>query len=322
MSENKELTPGQRKVLKQKECFAKSETLKEAFFMADRGISAHNRFVHYTTLSRVIQIITSGCWWLTRANNDRLNDAQEAKKYGNPELLSRMYQASFSYGSSESAAMWGLYCPGNPFRVMISLDGEAMRKWFAEIRGKKSRICLEYPATTRKPSRHVVLKKSQIDYVDARDVIYAATDFAGPSCRGKNRSNTLFWFGARTEKIENLTQEINTDGFTGWIKDSEWRQENESRIAVRVKNINEELPDYLSVSIPDFVLKSMRFTLSPWFDEKLYDDITDMILALVMNVHEKKPSKKIVFKSVITGALEAWRERYNGHMKNGTSERC
>ncbi len=307
MAEKKELTKEQRKKLLQKERFAKSESLAEAFHMVKRGIDAHGRFVHYTTLSRVVQIFTSRRWWLTRSVTDRLNDVQEAKKYGNPELLERMYQASFMYGSAESAAMWGLYCPGNQFGVMISLDGKAMREWFDEIRGKKSSVWLEHPATTVKPSRHVVLKKSQIDCADAQDVIYAATNFANTSVGGKNRSDSLYWFDSRTEKIEGLAQEINDDKFTGWIKDAEWRQENESRIAVRVKNITEELTDHLSINIPISVLKSMRFTLSPWLKEEFYDGVADVLRALVMNVHDVKPRKDIVFRSVLTGALEAWR---------------
>ena len=320
MSEKKELTPRQRKVLKQKECFARSETLKEAFFMANRGISAHRRFVHYTTLSRVVQILTSRRWWLTRSDSDRLNDVQEAKKYGNSRLLKRMYQASFAYGSAESAAMWGLYCPGDPLGVMISIDGKAMRDWFAKIRSKEIKFCLEYDRVTAKHGRHVELTRRQIDIADARDVIYASTDFSDVAHRGKgrkNRSKKLFWFDTSTDKIENLEQEIADDKYTGWLKDSEWRQENESRIAVRVKNVNEDLPDHLSVNIPDSVLRSMLFTLSPWFDEKLYGEVADMILALVTKVHEKKPSKKIVFQSVITGALESWRGRYRGNMKDG-----
>ena len=310
MINKKELTE------EQKVCFAKSESLAEAFFMVDRGIEAHSRFVHYTTLPSVVQIITSGRWWLTHASSDSLNDVQEAKKYGNPELLGRMYQASFAYGSAENAAMWGLYCPGNPCGVMISLDGKAMRSWFNDIRGKKSRFCLEYPAVGKKPARHVALRRSQIECADARDVIYAATDFADTSTCGKNRSDTLFWFNARTEKIENLALEINDDKFTGWVKDAEWRQENESRIAVRVKKIDEALPKNLSINIPDSVLKSMRFTLSPWLKDESYDGVAKVIRALAMKVHETKLPQTIVSRSTITGALESWRERYCGNMKN------
>ena len=309
MCEKKELTKEQRKKLLQKERFAKSESLAEAFHMVKRGIDAHGRFVHYTTLSCLIQIFMSRRWWLTRSVTDRLNDVQEAKKYGNPELLERMYQASFMYGSAESAAMWGLYCPGDQFGVMISLDGKAMREWFNEIRDKKSSVWLEHPATMRKPSRHVALKKGQIACADAQDVIYAATNFADTSVGGKNRSDRLYWFDSHTDKIDGLAQEINDDKFTGWIKDAEWRQENESRIAIRVKNVAEELTDHLSVNIPVSVLKSMRFTLSPWLKEEFYDGIAGVVRALVMNVHDVKPPRNVVSRSVLTGALEAWRDR-------------
>lgn len=313
----KELTARQRKVLRQKECFAKSETLREAFFMLNRGIDAHARFLHYTTLPRVVQMLTSGCWWLTRADAGHLNDAHEAKKYGDPKLLCRMYQASFAYGSAESAAMWGLYCPGNPLGVMISVNGAEMRKWFAEIRRKKSKVCLEYDRACAKHGRQVELSKRQIDIADARDVIYAATDFKCPvrHRRGKkNRSHKLFWFGMSTGRIDNLEQEINEDVFSGWIKDSEWQQENESRVGVRVKSITGRLPDHLSIAIPDYIYKSMRFTLSPWLKEEYYCEIESMVRALFMRFHGEKLPQRIVASSGLTGALESWRARYGAHI--------
>lgn len=315
MAEKNELTPEQRKVLRQKECFARSRTLEEAFFMADRGICAHRRFLHYTTLSRVAQIVASGRWWLTRSDYDHLNDVQEARKFGNSEILGRMYQASFEYGSAESAAMWGLYCPGNPLGVMISLDGKVMNEWFTEVRRKKSKVCLEYDMTTAKHGRHVELTRGQIDMADARDVIYVSTDFkhGDYSCKGrKHRSNKLFWFGMSTDKIEDLEQEINGDKFSGWIKDSEWRQENESRIAVRVKNISGKLPAHLSLDIPEAVLKSMRFTLSPWLKEEFYGEAENVVRALFMKMHNEKLPECIVARSGLTGALESWRGRYHG----------
>ena len=312
--EKKELSTKQQKLLEQKMCFAESEDLAEAFFMVDGGIDTHNRFVHYTTLPRVKQKLKSGRWWFSRANLDSLNDRQEANKYGNRSLISRMYQTCFQYGSAESAAMWGLYCPGDPKGVMISLDGKAMREWFKEVRNKKSKVCLEYKRATSKHARQMKLTKSQIEYADARDIIYAATDFADASTNGKikkNRSKTLFWADARTGRIENLEQEINDNDVTGWIKDYEWRQENESRIVVRVKGIEGELPENLSINIPESVLRSMRFILSPWHNSESFENTKKSICALVRNLHGGKPPRNIVVPSVLTGALESWRNRYN-----------
>ena len=312
----RKLSKRQRQILNQLERFAESESLEKAFLKVNRGIDFHGRFVHYTKLSRVVQMFESGRWWLTRADSDSLNDVQEARKYGNPELLGRMYQASFSYGSAENAAMWGLYCPGDPFGVMISIDGKAMREWFAEIRSKKCDARLEYPETKAKPGKHVNLSKTEIDCADARDVIYAATKFADTPFREKNRSDILCWCGAMTDEIDGLAQEIKDDKFTGWIKDYEWRQENESRIALRVKNVAGKLPNHLSIKIPDSVIKAMRFTLSPWLKDEYYDETHNVIRALTMKHHPEKIPENLVSRSVITGALESWRNRYQGSVKN------
>lgn len=127
----------------------------------------------------------------------------------------------------------------------------------------------------------------------------------------------LRWFDTRTMKIEDLEQEINIDKFTGWIKDAEWWQENESRIAVRLKNVNERLPDNIYINIPDSVLKSMRFTLSPWLKEGQYDDFSGKIRALVMELHDNELPKKLVSPSVLTGALESWRDRCDRNSRKG-----
>lgn len=318
MSETKGLTQSQLTMLEQRLRFAQAKTLEDAFEKAGCGIGLHRRFVHYTTLSRLLQIIMSGRWWLTRSNAVQLNDVQEARKYGNSEILGRMYQASFGYGTAESAAMWGLYCPGNPLGVMISLDGDAMIDWFGKIREKNGAFSLEYGKATGRHGRQLELENRQIDEADARDVIYAATGFS-PAAQykgDKNRCNTLFWFDVFTTKIENLEREIKGDKFSGWMKDLEWRQENESRIAVRVKNVNGALPDHLSISVTDPVLKSMRITLSPWLREEYYAEVENVVRALFMTIHNGKLPRELVARSNLTGALEAWRERYCGAIEH------
>ena len=82
-----------------------------------------------------------------------------------------------------------------------------------------------------------------------------------------------------------------------------------------------KLPDNLSVNIPEAVLKSMRFTLSPWLKDEYYDEVASMIRALVDELHDGKPPKNIVSRSVITGALESWRDRYKGNLKKNVKDK-
>ena len=312
----KELTAKQKRTLRQQEYFGKSESLKEAFHMVSGGADAHERFIHYTTLSRVFQNFTTKRWWFTRSDFDRMNDTQEAKKFGCPELLSRTYQISLSYGSAENAAMWGLYCPGDPFGVKVSMRGTAMREWFAALRKKKFAARLEYASACAKHGQHVGIGRQNIESANARDLIYVATNFSDQSKKHRaGRQNSLCWFMAHTNAIENLSQEINEPQYTGWLKDYEWRQENETRMAIRVKGVSGKLPEHLSIDIPEDVLKSMRFTLSPWLKEEYHDEVIAGIKAMASTIHGDALPKNLVVQSAITGALESWRDRYKGNLK-------
>jgi hypothetical protein len=293
-----------------KEHFIASETIEEAFVRGNGAILMGHNCLHYTTLSRLYQKLATKRWWLTRSDSVRLNDAQECRKYGDSELLSRTFQGSFSLGAAESAAMWVLYNKAMPHGVMVSIGKKAMNDWRQKIKKCKMDVRLEYPSKRMIEEKSRTLSLKEVESADLRDVIYAATSFSNNKKDNydKKRRNTLTWLDVTTREIENLDKEITCQNVTGWIKDYEWRHENETRISVRLKKSTVKMPEHISIAIPEDVIKSMRFTLSPWLSEKCFEEVASQLRAVISPYYggiEKVPSN-LVRRSSIAGALDWW----------------
>lgn len=242
--------------------FASAETFKDARQIAwpEQPIY-HSYYQHYTTLDRVVTKILKQEWWLTRSDSVRLNDLQEAKKFGNPQLLKRTYQASFSKGTAESAAMWGLYVRDNPFAVRVLIPGKAIEEWMSDVS-----LCDN-------------VKCGKIEVAKFQDLIYAAVPFlhGQRDSLDKKRGNSVSWEGMNCDfkgadacqsdmEGDRLIRNLHDDEVTGFMKDYEWRHEREARLCVRLEKASSRKA--VPIKIPINVIASMSFTMSPWVDPK------------------------------------------------------
>lgn len=272
--------------------FAQAETLSAATKSVwDRGW--HRTYQHYTTLSSVVTKILERKWWLSRSDSDTLNDRQESAKFGDLELFERTYQASFVHGAAESAALWGLYQPSNPFAIRITLPGQAVQSW-VKFLGEKKRIF----GKSSKPHK--------VGGVCFKDIIYAAVDFRGRKWeRGDiKRSNGLYWAEVNSKDVDGLEGEIGKKEYTGWLKDYEWRHERESRLCVRTLKTSPEKAMW--VPIDGALLSAMKFTFSPWLPCEYEKEVASILcLALRKAKIDKnitKDSDKFR-RSVLQGAI-------------------
>ena len=282
--------------------FADADCLGEALRIAWQHPGFGGVYSHYTTLDRLVDKILTKRWWLTRSTNTRLNDRQEAEKFGNRALLSRTFQTSFSRGSAENVAMWALYTSLDPFAIRVAIPSGVMKTWIRSIR---------LPSRNAR-SDHLkslgVKGKNHPVYVDFKDVIYASVSAPKRMCDeyDKDRANSLVWNGLRSKKINDLEDVITTDECTGWIKDAEWQCEQETRLCVRLARGKNE--DAISIKIPDYVIASMSFTFSPWAkerDEQKAEKIIKAALqaAKLKNASEAKVPSVPYRRSVLKGAL-------------------
>ena len=284
--------------------FAKACSLKSALKIAwgYHGGTKHGFYQHYTTLSSVMTKICLGQWWLTRSTAVSLNDRQEAKKFGDWELAERTYQASFVRGVDESAAMWGLYGRNNPFAIKILIPEAAMQDWIKEL---------------KKKFKGDVGRRKNVAPVAFKDVIYASVPFVQKNRDrfDKDRGNSICWdnvrcnFGHNKAKQKSLARDLLDPKMTGWVKDSEWRHECETRLCVRVPRLRAQ--DAIPVQIPPEVIDKMSFTFSPWLDRSREVEVRRLIeCALKINAGRLKrlkladPRQSLRFhRSVLQGAL-------------------
>ena len=285
------------------EAFAHADDLAKALAIAWRHPSYKGVYAHYTTLDRLIEKILTKRWWLTRSTNTRLNDRQEAEKFGNRALLARTYQTSFSRGGAENVAMWALYTSLDPLAVRVAIPGKVMKEWTDSI---------HLPSQSNKVDAWKTLDvkgKNHPVYADFKDVIYAAVGDPRKDLDeyDKKRADSLTWHGVRSKKIKNLECEILADRCTGWMKDLEWQSEQETRLCVRLER-NKNNDDAISIKIPDYVIASMSFTFSPWASDRDGTRIERIIKAALVaaklkeNDRAEEPSMPYR-RSVLNGAL-------------------
>ena len=272
--------------------FAQAETLSAAS-KSVWGKGWHRTYQHYTTLSSVVTKILERKWWLSRSDSDTLNDRQESAKFGDLELLGRTYQASFVHGAAESAALWGLYQPSNPFAIRVTLPGQAVQSW-VKFFGEKNRIFGEHQ------------KPHKVEEVGFKDIIYAAVDFRGRKWeRGDiKRSNGLYWSEVNSKDVDGLEDEIGQKEYTGWLKDYEWRHERESRLCVRTLKTCPEKAMW--VPINDALLSTMKFTFSPWLPREYEKDVASILCSALRKAKIDKDISNDSDKfrrSVLQGAI-------------------
>lgn len=264
-------------------------------------IAYHSYYQHYTTIDRLLPKILKQEWWLSRSDNVRLNDLQEAKKFGDMRRLKRTYQASFVKGTSESAAMWGLYTNDNPLAVRILIPGNKVKHWMTQVE-----LCGEDKCGG-----------VRVESAGFRDILYAAVPFIGQEVDSldKTRGMSVSWEGMTCNFDHNegekksLLSALRDEDLTGWLKDYEWHHERESRLCVLIDKVSSRKA--MPIKVPLEVISSMSFTLSPWLNSDLEAEVKSIIKTALEKISDSeefrskglKLNSKPFRRSVLNGAL-------------------
>ena len=105
----------------------KEGDFQSALELANRASTVHGGYHHYTSLSTLRKIVGDKTMWLSRLDSSSLNDSHESGKYGRGRDWRRMYVGCFSYGRSENALLWKMYCKQNRDAVRILISQEGMK---------------------------------------------------------------------------------------------------------------------------------------------------------------------------------------------------
>ena len=267
--------------------FAQQTSLKGALNLMRDGGVMHDCYQHYTSLKKVLDKI-AGDWWLSRCVSDKLNDQQEASKFGSTEIAHRMYQASFCHVANEDVAMWGLYQRCNPLAIRITIHRKAMERWMNDIQVKTGMDRKE-----RQVHLDCIGIQKAVDRVIFSDLVYASVANPNAPCDRYNikRGRCVHWDGVANSNIKNLQEEVKSDLATALVKDSEWRHERESRLTVELSKKHSRYPSAIKIAVPNYVIEDMSFTYSPWLKHE-YEASVKRVLATALSKVGVDPHRK------------------------------
>lgn len=267
---------------------------KAKTLLKDAGI-LHASYSFYTTLNRVKGILCDRRMWLTRLDSEKFDDTIEHKKYGLKKEQELTFVRCLSFAGQESAAMWGLYCPPTYQAIRVTFSKEAIRQ-------------LSKQKAHRVESGVVATDNLDVMRRTVSDIFYASVKGEGDT---NERSNSLYWNGVYTKnRIDEMNDTKDRKTITGFVKDSEWKFEYETRLLVKTRHVIDS--EHIAIEVPDEAINSMSFTLSPWMDGDESAFVVTMLTRWLKTAGRQVSSEdeKVFHKSSLTGGLGRWKERH------------
>lgn len=250
----------------------------------------HRSYCFYTNLDRVLQMMGPKYHrlWLTRLDAGLFDDGIEHKKYGSKNDRGRTYIRSFMYGTQESAAMWGLYCPYTYKAIKVNVTQTGM----------KMLVGSEVYRVRNKKNSNVICKAKSV----VSDILYAAVE---DEDHPKPRSNVLFWNGVYSQRLTRLKNEKERKCATGYVKDAEWRFENECRLVCKTAR---DCGEHIAVDLPIEFFDEISFVLSPWANAEEREFVCSQICGCFSNVGKDVDAydDKVFRQSKLESGLQQW----------------
>lgn len=200
---------------------------------------------HFTTFSKLEKILESEEWRFTPDSTK--NDLHEYQVKESSEKRDKILSVSLMRGDEDNMAMWAMYAIPWEDAVRITFTKEAVLKWKEIVTNYTRRTC-------------------GIDCsIKFHNIVY----YQG--FQDNNKNNSLLFDDQIKEKIDNeIFYEIQIPNeLSSYIKNSAWKQEQESRLSIFFKE------DYnSSLDIPfgndfSFILKNMIITFGPWTNKDM-----------------------------------------------------
>lgn len=217
-------------------------------YLKEKGEN-HESYYHYTSWDSLVKIMQNKSFLLTRGNSLSINDYNEARK-GSREEWNRTFIGSFSFGSAEIMAMWGLYCLPWSDAVRISIPKDKMNRWQQSIHFIKPFV-----------NGRTVEYRDRCD-VSLNDIVYVEGTKGSDSIKLKHGNKVI-----NIKTVNTLLGVDISPRMTGYIKNSAWKYENEVRLRIQLENNNTSF-DRISVDIPCDVVDSFIITSGPYFQAK------------------------------------------------------
>ena len=220
----------------------------------------HDFYHHFTTFSTLEKIISYKTWRF--APGEIKNDLHEYDEKNNMIIRKMVLSTSFSYGDEDNMAMWAMYCIPRNEAIRLTMTRDAVERLVQCARNDKE--CSQ-----------------EVDNVCLHDVVY----YQGYKDDDKDSNNMLICDHDFSKDIDkSIYKEINRPNIiTGYIKNSAWKHEQESRITLFLKKKHK---GDIFVSIKDdidYILKNSAITFGPWTSDGLLLDRYNKVRKLLDN---------------------------------------
>lgn len=211
---------------------------------------------HYTTVSRVIEMIRGRRWHLGNAYD--MNDKLEYK-YGDAQRWENLFFACFMCEDMESIGMWSMYAQPWEKGVKIAIPKSIVQKWLKSVK-EIEEISIE----TYKPTGRIITVDKDNVSLRLSAVAYSNSD----SLENSDNEEKVTCGTVSNNKLARL---VHARELTGYIKDMAWSYEKEIRVKVEFNNIYN--CRRVAIPITDDVIDSMIITASPLFDGDLSQEV-------------------------------------------------
>lgn len=222
----------------------------------------HKRYHHFTTTTTLSCILETRKWRLSHAS--RMNDLHEYSEKGSPNLWGKIVSTCFSHGDEDNMSMWAMYCIPWENAVRITIPGIFVKRWYLELSSNTAWKAV-----------------NGIDTISLHDIAY----YDGVVNSSKSR---LLWARGACKVTKDGTGNdvAKMECFTGYIKNSAWRQEMESRMSLTFHDSLSE--KYFDIPVPDYIFENMELTFGPWFKEEKNRKIKSLIpIGIVSPLRER-----------------------------------
>ena len=224
----------------------------------------HDYYYHFTTASTLIKILESSRWRFSAGA--LMNDQHEYNIKSVAGFREKIFSTCFSFGDKNNMAMWAMYSIPWEDAVRIRIPKETMQKWVERMK------------TVRRP---------KIAEVSLHDILYI------DGLIGHSHFTKFYW--ARAKKSA-LTEPDGTDvslssRFTGYLKNSAWKHEQEARLAVTLQDVPDK--PYYDFPLPNNFFNKIQITTGPWTSDELFDLRKQQILDAAPIRFREKLAKNI-----------------------------
>lgn len=215
---------------------------------------------HYTTISRVVDIVQSRLWHLGNAAG--MNDTMEYTN-GDPARWKNLFFSCFMCEDKESIGMWSMYAQPWEKGVKIAIPKQAVRTWL-----KGTTELLEISTQDYRPTGRLIQVGDGGASLRLSSVAYSNAD----SLQLPKEAEMLTWSNKGNTNIRNA---VRIPELTGYIKDMAWSYEKEIRVKAEFENILGI--QRVAIPLTDELIDAITITASPLFDGDLVAELSKQI---------------------------------------------